>query len=155
MAAAVLVVAVVVAVLLWLRDTPPPPRERAYLAYTACLLTPSNGVADPDAAPAWSALQEVSLSTRAKVQYLAISGPQTLENALTFVNSLAASGCDLIFAAGPLPVQAVAKGAATFPDRRFVTLGGTAAANISTVNAAAPHDEIVRLVADGVRAATP
>ncbi|MEV6931833.1 hypothetical protein AB0M46_46115 [Dactylosporangium sp. NPDC051485] len=153
--AAVLVLAVVVAVLLWPRDTPPPPRERAYLAYTACLLTPAAGVADPSAAPAWSALQEVSATTRAKVQYLAISGPQTLDNALTFVNSLAAAGCNLIFAAGPLPVQAVAKGAATFPDRRFVTLGGTASANVATVNAATPHDEIVRVVTDGVRAATP
>ena len=78
-AAFVLVVALTWA--LWPASEPdPPPRAREYLDYTACLLTGDRGIADPQAAPVWAGLQDASLATRAKVQYLAVTGPQTAEN---------------------------------------------------------------------------
>ncbi|WP_433609897.1 hypothetical protein ACQP2P_39645 [Dactylosporangium sp. CA-139114] len=150
--AAALVVAIVLAIALWPDPAPDPPREREYLEFTACLLTPQDGVRDAAAGPVWAAMQDASRQTKAKVQYLEVSGAQTVENAVTFLNSLAQGGCDLVFAAGDLPVRAVAQGAKTFPARRFVTMGGTAAANVSTVDAADPHDEVVRLIANAVSA---
>lgn len=153
-AAAVLVVAIVLIVALWPDPKPEPPRERQYLQFTACLLTPQKGVNDPAAAPVWAALQDASLKTLAKVQYLEITGAQTVDNAVTFLNSLAqGNGCNLVFAAGDLPVRAVARGAKTFPGKRFVVVGGSAGGpNVSTVDAGAPHDEIVRIVTDAVAA---
>jgi hypothetical protein len=153
---AALVVAIVLTVVFWPSPTPAPPREREYLEFTACLLTPERGVTDPAAAPVWAAMQDASLKTRAKVQYLQITGAQTPENAVTFLNSLAQGGCNLIFAAGELPVQALGAGAKTFPAKRFVAVGGpggsSGSANVSSVDAAAPHDEIVRIITDAVSA---
>ncbi|WP_327003207.1 hypothetical protein OHA72_50375 [Dactylosporangium sp. NBC_01737] len=150
---AALVVAIVFMVALWPQSAPES-REREYLQFTACLLTPADGVRDAAAEPVWKAMQDASLQTRAKVQYLEISGAQTVDNAVTFLNSLAQGGCDLIFAAGDLPVRAVAKGAATFPAERFVTVGASAAApNVSTVDAVAPHDGVVRTITEAVAAA--
>ncbi|MFF5229384.1 hypothetical protein [Dactylosporangium sp. NPDC000521] len=150
---AVLVVAIVLMVSLW-PDPAPESREREYLQFTACLLTPADGVRDPAAAPVWKAMQDASLQTQAKAQYLEISGAQTVDNAVTFLNSLAQGDCDLIFASGDLPVQAVVKGASTFPAERFVTVGASVAApNVSTVDAAASHDGVVRLIAEAVAAA--
>ena len=152
-AAVVVAVVVVLAVLIWPGDKPAePPRERQYLQFTACLLTPGKGVADPAAAPVWAAMQEASLSTRAKVQYLAVSGEQTVDNALTFLSSLAQGGCNVVFAAGSPAVEAARKGAATFPSQRFVTVGGLPGGNITTVDAAAPHDGVVRTITEAVAA---
>ena len=47
-----------------------PPRARQYLAFNACLLTGSRGLAGPQAAQAWAGMQDASLATRAKVEYL-------------------------------------------------------------------------------------
>ena len=150
--AAAVVVATVV-VLLWPDGKQAEPaRERQYLQFTACLLTPEKGVADPAAVAVWAGMREASVSTRAKVQYLAVSGEQTVENALTFLSSLAQGGCNLVFAAGPLAVEAAQKGAATFPAQRFVTAGGVPNANVSTVDAAAPHDGVVRTITEAVAA---
>ncbi|WP_432978322.1 hypothetical protein [Dactylosporangium sp. CA-233914] len=151
--AAALVVAIVLAIALWPDPAPEPSREREYLQFTACLLTPQDGVRDLAAEPIWAAMQDASRQTRAKVQYLEITGVQTVENAVTFLNSLAQGGCGLIFAAGDLPVRAVAQGAKTFPAKRFVTVGGNATANVSTVDGITPHDEVVRLITNAVAAA--
>ena len=151
--AAALVVGIGLAIALWPEPAPPPSREREYLQFTACLLTPADGVRDKASEPVWKAMQDASLQTKAKVQYLEITGPQTVDNAVTFLNSQAQGGCDLIFAAGDLPVQAVAKGAAKFPAKKFVTVGGSGAANVATVDAAAPHDGVVRIIVDAVSAA--
>jgi hypothetical protein len=99
-----------------------PPRARQYLGYTACLLTGERGVADAAAAPAWAGLQDGSLATKAKVQYLAIAGPQTADNAATFLNTLAQTGCNLIVAAGDLPVATVRQGAGRFPSQAFAAV---------------------------------
>jgi hypothetical protein len=122
LAAAALVIA---AFVFWPKPTRPaePPRARAYLQYTACLLTGERGVSDPVAGPVWAGLQDASLATHAKVQYLAIVGPQTVDNGLTFLNNLAQTNCDLIFAAGDTPLATVEKGAAKFPHTRFLPVG--------------------------------
>jgi hypothetical protein len=152
-AAAALIVAIALTVALWPDERPEPSREREYLQFTACLLTPQDGVRDPAAVPVWAAMQDASLQTRAKVQYLEVTGEQTADNAVTFLNSLAQGGCDLVFAAGDLPVQAVALGAKTFPGKRFVTVGGSAPEpNVSRVDAVTPHDQIVRMIVEAVAA---
>jgi basic membrane lipoprotein Med (substrate-binding protein (PBP1-ABC) superfamily) len=110
--------------LFWPARTHEDPRARPYLEFTACLLTDSSGVAGTAGAPVWAGMQNASLATGVKVQFLAVVGPQTPENAVTFLNSLAQARCDLIFAAGELPVAAVGLGAGAFPNGRFYVVGG-------------------------------
>src|SRR5574342_1170852 len=109
--------AVGLAWLLWPASAPSPPasRERQYLEFTACLLTDAQGVTGPLAAPVWAGMQDASLATRAKVQFLAVAGPQTPHNAGLFATSLAQGGCRLVFAAGELPVSGVEDAAPHFP----------------------------------------
>lgn len=130
--------AVVVAVLtwaLWPAETPPPPRARQYIDFTACLLTGERGITEPEAASVWKGLQQASTATKAKVQYLAVTGPQTVDNATTFVATLAQTNCDLVLAVGELPVASVNKSAPTFPDTRFFVVRGTATrANVTIVD---------------------
>nr|BFE65694.1 hypothetical protein GCM10020063_102200 [Dactylosporangium thailandense] len=76
------------AIALWPDPATEPPREREYLEFTACLLTPQDGVRGAAAGPVWAAMQDASQQTKAKVQYLEVSGAQTVENAVTFLNSL-------------------------------------------------------------------
>ena len=135
----------------------PQARERQYLDYTACLLTDDKGLTGADAAPVWAGMQEASLSTRAKVQYLSIAGEQTVANASTFVASQAQGGCDLILAAGQLPVAAVEGSAGTFPKNAFLVVGGTAKGNISTVDGspAEVQSGVKRIITDAVRRSTP
>lgn len=139
--AGALVAALLLGWLLWpSQPDPEPPRARQYLDFTACLLTGELGVADPSVEPAWSGLQDASLLTRTKAQYLAIAGPQTVDNGLTHLNTLALTGCDLIFAAGDLPVATVDKGASQFPDKHFYPVGGgTAAGNVTPITGDADH----------------
>jgi len=155
-AAFVLVVALTWA--LWPASEPdPPPRAREYLDYTACLLTGDRGIADPQAAPVWAGLQDASLATRAKVQYLAVTGPQTAENGVPFLSSLVQGACDVIFAAGAAPVGAVGQGAPKFPGATFVAVGKAAPAGNVTVlddsSAARVRADVSRLLTDKVRAA--
>ena len=132
--AAVALVVLGVVLALWVTREPEP-RARQYLDFTACLLTDAQGVAGPEAAAAWASMQEASLETRAKVQYLAVAGEQTTANALTFLASLAQSNCSLVFAAGDLPRDAVVAGAGRFPGVKFVIVGsGPTAPNVSTVD---------------------
>jgi hypothetical protein len=139
LAAAALAVVVVLAWVLWPSD-PPPPRQREYRAETACLLTGAKGVAEPEAAPVWAGMQEASLATHVKIQYLEVTGPQTAENAETYLASLVQSRCDLILSAGSAPVGALRAGAARFPTVHFVGInGGTATSNVSLVEAKSPQ----------------
>lgn len=120
---------------------PEPPRARQYLQFTACLLTNQSGVTGESAAPVWAGMQDASLQTLAKVQYLAITGPQTADNGVTFLNSQAQAGCDLLFAAGDVAVATVDQAAAQFPQKRFYPVaGGTATANVHPIPAATPGD---------------
>jgi hypothetical protein len=130
------------------------PRARQYLDFTACLLTDEHNVAGSDAAPVWAGMQDASRATRAKVQYVAVVGPQTVPNALTFLASLAQGRCDLIFAAGTLPVDAVRQGAARFPQVRFFVVGSTTPApNLATVEGDSPGEVqagVQRIIVDSV-----
>lgn len=119
---------VVIAGLVWLLwpSTEPAPRARQYLDFTACLLADEHGITGADAAPVWAGMQDASLATHAKVQFLTIEGPQTTANALPFLASLAQSKCDMVFAAGAVPVAAVDGGASRFPKVRFYVVGRAA-----------------------------
>jgi hypothetical protein len=132
-----------------------PPRERRYLDYTACLLTGDKGIADPAAAPVWAGMQEASLATHAKVQYLAVAGPQTTANAVPFINSLAQSRCDLIFTVGQAQVAAAEQGAPRFPAARFYAIGGTTTQGNLTAIANTTPDQVHTDVAHTITAAVP
>lgn len=146
--------AVWVAILATRSPAPPPPRARQYLEFTACLLTDERGITGPEAAPVWAGMQEASLTTRAKVQYLAVAGPQTVDNAVPYLNSLAQRRCDLVLAAGAVPTGAVGKAAAQFPRTRFVVVGpGTTAVNVVVVTANTPgtvRPAVSKIVTDAV-----
>jgi hypothetical protein len=111
------------------------PRERRYRNVTACLLTDSKGITGPDAAPVWAGMQEMSLRTLVRVQFVAVSGEQTPANAAAYLAGLTQGSCDVVVAVGTAPVGAVAQNAGRFPDVRFVSVGGAASApNVSAVD---------------------
>jgi basic membrane lipoprotein Med (substrate-binding protein (PBP1-ABC) superfamily) len=150
----VLVVGAAVVWFAWPSSPPPEqPRARQYLEFNACLLTDDQGIAGPTGQPVWAAMQEASLATLAKVQYLAVAGPQTESNALPFANSLAQRRCDLIFAAGPAPAAAVRTAATSFPGVRFYIVTADApaagAANPSNVRAVRAQD-VASVIRDAV-----
>ena len=151
------IVGAVVVILVWtLWPTPRPleqPRAREYLDYTACLLTGERGVSDAVAAPVWAGLQQASTATNAKVQYLAVTGEQTVDNATTFVNTLAQAGCDVVFGVGDVAVAAIERSSPAFPNRRFYTVGGTATAPNLTPIAATDPAGVTRAVNDAATAA--
>jgi basic membrane lipoprotein Med (substrate-binding protein (PBP1-ABC) superfamily) len=141
-------VAALVAITSWALwpSAPPPARERQYGAATACLLTDEQGLAGEQANAAWAGMQEASLATLIKVQYLSVSGPQTPANAAAYFNSLALQKCALIIAIGEAPISAMVEGHSRFPDPRYVAIGGnTKDAPVTAVQATSP---------DGIRAAT-
>ncbi|GGR98466.1 hypothetical protein GCM10010169_48820 [Micromonospora fulviviridis] len=120
----------------WVLWPEPEPRQREYLNVTACLLTDRSGISGDSAKPVWAAMQEASVSSLVKVQYLAVNGPQTVDNARSHVASLAGSQCGLVIAAGPAQIDAVVAAAPTFPQVRFITVGGSAAAaNVTAIDA--------------------
>ncbi len=106
----------------------PPARARAYSGVDACLLTGARGIADPSAAPVWAGMEDASLATRAKVSYLAVSGPATVGNALPFLGALLVRHCNVIVAQGAAEQAAVAVDAGRNPGVRFVVAGSTAQA---------------------------
>ena len=101
----------------------------------ACLLTDERGIAGDEAKPVWAAMQEASVSSLVKVQFLEVMGPQTADNARTYVASLAGSRCGAVIAVGKPQIDAVTAAAKTYPNVRFVTVGGgAAAANVTVVD---------------------
>ncbi|WP_117672548.1 BMP family ABC transporter substrate-binding protein [Micromonospora sp. MW-13] len=117
--------------LVWLfwpeRAQDPAPRERAYQAFTACLLTDDKGLAGELARATWEGMQQASLAESFKVQYLAVAGPQTEANASAYFNSLGLQRCGVVVAVGEAPVAALAEGRSRFPTARYVVVGGSAA----------------------------
>ncbi|MDY7090068.1 MAG: BMP family ABC transporter substrate-binding protein [Actinomycetota bacterium] len=131
--------------LLW----PDPSRQRDYVDATACLLTDADGVTSPAAQPLWTAMQEASLSSHARVQYLAVAGPQTPANAQAHLNSLAGSRCGVVVAVGKMQTDAVTATAKSFPAVRFLAVdGGAEASNVSVVAAGSFDETIDRELAD-------
>lgn len=146
-------VLVVVMVVWWSGSAEEEPRARQYHDVTACLLTDSRGVVGDEAASVWAGMQEASLSTLTKVQFLEVDGPETVENARSYLGSLVLGGCDLVVAVGQAQVGAVSADAAAYPDLRFVVVGGGAAGgNVSRIEGETP-ETVSAAVAETVSAA--
>jgi len=96
---------------------------RQYLAFTACLLTDDQGVAGPAAAPVWAGMQDASLATRAKVQFLPAVAASTPDAVAPYLASLLQRRCDLVLAVGSAEVGAASAGAKSHPSVRFVLVG--------------------------------
>ncbi|MFY1637418.1 hypothetical protein ACN27F_29810 [Solwaraspora sp. WMMB335] len=124
--AAVAVVGAIVAAL-W-PEAPDEPRAREYRDVTACLLTADSGLTDPAAEPVWAGMQEASLQTRGRVQFLEVNGPQTVDNAAGYLGSLVGSQCQLILAVGEAPGAALLRDAPRHADATFVLIGDVDAA---------------------------
>jgi hypothetical protein len=101
-----------------------PARERHYRSTTVCLLTDDKGVEGDIAKAVWAGMQEGSVATLTKVQYLPITGPQTAANGVTYFNTLGLQHCTVVVAAGAVPVAAMEEGCAQFPDIKYVAVGG-------------------------------
>jgi hypothetical protein len=115
--------------------TLPPPRARQYSAYTACLLTGPNGLADPTVSPIWAGMQEASTSTHAQISYLAVTGPQTAGNAYPYATALLQRRCNAIIATGTAPTAAITQLAPGNSATKFATIGGPATTGITTIPA--------------------
>lgn len=142
--------AVVLAGAAWLWwSSRPAPRARQYLTFTACLLTDGQGVRGA-AAPVWAGMQDASLQTRAKVEFLPVVGESTTANALPYLAGLVQRHCDVILAAGPAQVDAVRADASRYPRIRFVVVGAELSGpNVVSVNMSSP-DGVRRQVAETV-----
>jgi hypothetical protein len=155
LAAAALLVVGLVTWLVWPADGEPASRERVYRDVTACLLTDDKGLMGDPAKSVWDGMQHASVANAVRVQYLAISGAQTVENGLPYFNSLAQQKCAVIIAAGAVPVGAMMSGKGRFSGIRYVAVGATADSSVTTVDSATPSvisatvDEVVTEVARG------
>jgi basic membrane lipoprotein Med (substrate-binding protein (PBP1-ABC) superfamily) len=152
-AVALAVVAGVVVWMVWPAGEEPP-RARQYREAVACLLTDDRGITSPQAAAVWSGMQDASVQTLVRVQYLQVAGAQTKQNAETFLGTLVQSKCAVILAVGKPPLEALPAIAAQFPDRRFVAIGGSATgSNVSSVYGdtgtleKAGHDRVAEVAA--------
>jgi basic membrane lipoprotein Med (substrate-binding protein (PBP1-ABC) superfamily) len=135
-----LIVAMVLVWALWPSSSGPQPRARQYLAFTACLLTGADGVGGADAAPVWAGMRDASARTRAKVEYLSVSGPATKENAQPFLASLVSRHCDVVLVVGPAQVAALRDMASTIPAVRFVAIGGDVrGSNVTRIDLDSPE----------------
>jgi hypothetical protein len=131
----------------------PAPRARQYLAFTACLLTDSRGLAGPQAAAAWAGMQDASLATHAKVQSLAV--PPGSSSAAPYLASLVLRKCAVVVATGPAQVAAVAADAGHFRSVHFCVVGGGASGPNVTVlrgSAGAVKSAVAALVTSAVAA---
>lgn len=149
--ATALVVAAVCLVAVLLAVSGPAPRARQYLAFTACLLTDSNGLAGASAAPAWAGMEDASLATHAKVEYQPVMSGSTEAAAQPVLASLVVQQCRVIVAAGPAPVAAVIADARQYRSVRFaVVSSGTATkAGGPNVTVVAGSVSAVRSAIDG------
>lgn len=151
--AVVLVGVGVVGWLVWPR--PEPPRARQYLAFTACLLTDEQGITGAAAAPVWAGMQQASLATHAKVQYLPAAGPSTVDNVAPFLASLVQRHCGVIVAVGPAEVEAAQAAAGRAADAQFVLVGeasSTSGPHVTVITSQSA-DRITVAVRDAVVAA--
>ena len=132
----------------------PPARARAYIAFSACLVTGPDGLADASARAVWSGMQAASSVTRAKVTYLsAVGAPESVGSVTPFVNSLVAQHCGLVLAVGDVEVQAVQSVAASNAGTDFVLVGGGSGAGNVAVIAAVDGSSVSARVASVVEAA--
>jgi hypothetical protein len=104
-------------------------------------------------------MQDASLATHARVQYMAVVGESTVGNALPYLNSLLQRRCSVVVAVGGAPAAAVGVDAARYPAVRFVAVGGAATGgNVVALNGLSDpqlRDRIRTIVVDAVRSASP
>jgi len=112
----------------------PTARARVYSSFRACLLTGAGGITDPQAAPVWAGMEDASLRTSAMVSYLAVTGPATKDNALSFLSSLVLRHCDVVVTSGAAERAAVVAEAARFSGVKFVLTGGTSDGPVAGLN---------------------
>ncbi|MFD7446443.1 BMP family ABC transporter substrate-binding protein [Streptomyces sp. NPDC059909] len=102
---------------------PPDPRARQYKDFDACLLTGEKGIAaGTPAAPVWKGMQDASLETRARVNYVPVMGEQSAQNARPFLNSLIQRQCDVVLTVGAPQAEVAQAGAGEHPKVRFVVV---------------------------------
>ncbi|MFD0517512.1 type 1 periplasmic-binding domain-containing protein [Paractinoplanes durhamensis] len=135
---AVAVVAAITGFAVWVLW--PDPRQREYVDAKACLLTDEKGILGEPAKTVWSSMKDASVETLVRVQYLQVTGPQTVANAETYLNTLTLSHCGMIVAAGQAQIDSVNRHAGENLDIQFVTVdGGTGATNVRALNESAPE----------------
>jgi basic membrane lipoprotein Med (substrate-binding protein (PBP1-ABC) superfamily) len=122
-------VVVLAGLLTWaLWPSNPAPRARQYLAFNACLLTDEHGITGAQAAPVWAGMQDASLRTHAKVEYLPVYGAASEANALPYLAGLIQRRCDVIVGVGAAEVAAVDAYAPSHPKIHFVVVEATSTA---------------------------
>jgi basic membrane lipoprotein Med (substrate-binding protein (PBP1-ABC) superfamily) len=131
----------------------PPARARQFLAFTACLLTNSRGVAGSPAAQVWAGMQDASLATHAKVEYLPAYA-RTAAAAQPYLTSLIQRSCGVVLAVGAPQVSAVTANAGRYPSVQFVAISGASSSrDVTMVNPAAGQipATVSRLIRAAVR----
>jgi hypothetical protein len=102
-------------------------------------------------------MQDVSLSTGAKVQFLPAVGEQTVGNVAPYLASLVQRRCAVVVAVGTAEVGAVLADAPRYPSVRFVVIAASASgSNVAAVDSSSPVDvrsRVGTLVADAVHSA--
>jgi basic membrane lipoprotein Med (substrate-binding protein (PBP1-ABC) superfamily) len=143
-AVAVALAVIVTGVVLSRHDTSRPPipdtRARHYTETDACLLTDRHGVnAGTAAAAVWQGMQDASLKTHARVNYVSVTGEQSTANARPFLNSLVQGSCEVVLAVGGPEVQAAQEMTGRYAKVGFVLVGsggkGKAGTNVAWVPA--------------------
>lgn len=129
----------------------PPTRARVYTDHSACLLTGSLGLADPAVVPVWAGMQDASTTTHATVSYLAVAGPATPGNALSYATTLAQRHCGTVVAVGKPQVEAVTTMAPNYPDMHVVVVSATAPGGTVITIPDAPANELRAAVAAAVQ----
>jgi hypothetical protein len=135
----------------------PPVRARVYESVDACLLTGSQGLADPVTSQFWAGMEDASKATSARVSYLAVTGPATQAEAAPFAGTLLLRGCKVVVASGSAERAAVLAEAARFGSVRFVVEGAApgSPANVTALvfSTAGLRAGVASAVEDGVHAA--
>jgi basic membrane lipoprotein Med (substrate-binding protein (PBP1-ABC) superfamily) len=114
----------------------PAARTRTTIAFTACVLTDSHGIAGKDAAPAWRGVLNAQASTNLRAQSLQVAGKGRTADAVIAVNTLTQRSCNLIIAAGDPQVAAVWKQASLYPEQDFLVIdvaGHPVSGNVAVV----------------------
>jgi len=139
------------------QDTPPDPRARQYQDFDACLLTGEKGIAQGTlAASVWEGMQKASLDTRARVNYVPVTGDQSASNARPFFNSLIQRQCDVVLAVGAPQVQVTQAAAGKNPSVRFVVVDDASEAKgerPGNVTVAQPGGGLKETVAEAIKEA--
>lgn len=142
------------------QDGPPDPRARQYAEIDACLLTGEKGITPgTPAAPVWEGMQKASLETLARVNYVPVTGPQSVDNVRPFFNSLIQRQCEVVLAVGTSQVQVTRAAAGKHPEVRFVVVDGTSGTKAAkevkagNVTVAKPDRSLQETVAESIRQA--